>query len=115
IERNVRHLIELTHKLEAIARMRGAGDNAIVQQIGVAAVAEEAARQVREMAEARNVDVRIVEPLPTLTVDVGRLEHTLINLLSNAIKYSDPEKPARYVEVTGAVDGDESIRIQVAD
>src|SRR3954469_25405143 len=61
VERNVKHLVDLTLKLETVARIGGAADNAIVQAIPVATVVEEAARQVREMAEARGVDVRIVE------------------------------------------------------
>jgi signal transduction histidine kinase len=115
VERNVAHLIDLTHKLEAIARVRAQGDNVIIQEVSVAAIAEEAIRQVREMAEARGVDVRIADGLPTLTVDVGRLELAFINLLSNAIKYSDPAKAERYVRVAGSASGDASIRIEVQD
>jgi signal transduction histidine kinase len=52
--------------------------------------------------------------LPSLTVDVGRLELVFVNLLSNAIKYSDPAKPDRFVEISGAeVDG--WCRLDVAD
>ena len=99
VERHVRHLADLTGKLEAIARVRSNGDNAVVQKVPVASVAQEAARQLREMAEARGVEVRIADSLPALTVDVGRLELVLVNLLSNAIKYSDPVKRERFVEV----------------
>lgn len=99
VERHVQHLATLTGKLEAIARVRSSGDNPVVQRVPVASVAQEAARQLREMAEARGVEVRIADSLPELTVDVGRLELALVNLLSNAIKYSDPAKPDRFVEV----------------
>lgn len=99
VERHVQHLADLTGKLESIARVRSNDDNAIVQRVPVASVAQEAARQLREMAEARGVEVRIADSLPALTVDVGRLELVLVNLLSNAIKYSDPVKRARFVEV----------------
>src|SRR5215813_292405 len=115
VERSVAHLVELTHKLETIARARGDGDNAMIQEVSVASVAEEAARQVREMADSRNVDVRIAPELPKVTVDVGRLELAFLNLLSNAIKYSDPAKGVRYVEVTGKVDGNSTTRIEVRD
>ncbi len=114
VERNVRHLVELTQKLEAVARTQQNGDNPIVQEVPAAAVAQEAARQVREMADGRGVDIRIVDDLPTLTVDVGRLELAFVNLLSNAIKYSDPAKPERYVEISGAID-DGSCRFEVRD
>jgi signal transduction histidine kinase len=50
-----------------------------------------------------------------MTVDVGRLELTLVNLMSNGIKYSDVTKPERYVEITGAESGDDLCRIMVSD
>lgn len=115
IERNVSHLVELTRTLETVARMQSNGDNPVVQQVPAATVIHEAARQLREMADARGVEVRIAEDLPTLTVDVGRLELVFVNLLSNGIKYSDPAKPGRHVEVRGAVDGDAWCRLEVSD
>ena len=115
LERNVAHLIELTRKLESIARLHGAGDTIVTQEVSAATVAREAARQVREMADAAGVDVRIVEPMPALTVDVGRLELALVNLLSNAVKYSDPGKADRHVEVSGATDDAGGCRIEVRD
>jgi len=115
VERNVQRLTDLTRKLEAMARVRSNGDNAVVQTVPVAAVAQEAARQLREMAEARGVEIRVGETLPTLTVDVGRLELALVNLLSNAIKYSDPDKSERYVEVFGEPVDNGRARIHVRD
>ena len=114
LERMAAHLIELTKKLETVARMR-TGDNPVVQEVSVATVASEAARQLREMADARGVDVRVAEGLPSVVVDVGRLELTFVNLLSNAIKYSDPAKPSRFVEVTGGPEGQGLCRIEVRD
>ena len=99
VERNVQHLVDLTLKLEAVARVQDGGDNVVVQEVSATTVVHEAARQLREMADSRGVDIRISGTLPTLTIDVGRLELAFVNLLSNAIKYSDPEKPERYVEV----------------
>jgi signal transduction histidine kinase len=105
VERNVQHLIELTRKLEVLARVQDRTDGPIVQEVSAGTVAREAARQLREMAHARGVEVRIADDMPTLTVDVGRLELALLNLLSNAIKYSDAAKPERYVDVRGGADG----------
>ena len=115
IERNVRHLVEVTHKLEAVARVHTPGDNPILQAVSVSAVAAEAARQLREMADARDVQIRVESDLPTVTVDVGRLELAFVNLLSNAIKYSDPSKDQRFVEVTAAPNGDACCKIVVRD
>jgi signal transduction histidine kinase len=115
IERNVDNLVTLTHKLEAIARMRD-GDSPVMQEVSVATVAQEAARQLRQMAESRDVRVTVAEDLPSLTVDVGRLELVLVNLLSNGIKYSDPNKPERSVAVrSGGSSEDGLVRIEVAD
>ena len=115
VERSVQHLVDLTGKLESIARVRSDGDNAVVQTVSAATLAQEAARQLREMADARGVEVRIAETLPTLTVDAGRLELAFVNLLSNAIKYSDPDKAARHVEVIGETGDDGLVRIEVRD
>jgi signal transduction histidine kinase len=115
VERNVGHLVELTHKLEAIARMQSTPDSPVVQEVSASTVAQEAARQVREIADAHDVAIRIGDGLPTLTVDVGRLELVFVNLLSNAIKYSDPMKSERCVEVAGNTEGDGGCRIEVRD
>jgi signal transduction histidine kinase len=115
VDRNVHRLVELTRKLEAIARLQGAGDNPLVQTVPATTVIHEAARQLREMAEARGVRITIADNLPTVTVDVGRLELVAVNLLSNAVKYSDPAKADRYVEVAGGIDPDGCCRIEVRD
>jgi signal transduction histidine kinase len=99
MERNVSHLVELTHKLERVARMTAREDDPVIQEVSIAAVAQQAANQLREMADAKGVRLHVAEDLPVVTVDVGRLELTFVNLLSNAIKYSDPGKPDPFVEV----------------
>jgi len=115
VERSVQHLAELTGKMEAMARVRSTGDNAVVQTVSVTTIAQDASRQLREMADARGVDIRVAESMPTLNVDVGRLELAFVNLLSNAIKYSDPDKAERYVEVTGETTGEGGVRIEIRD
>lgn len=100
VERNVAKLVEMTLKLERVARLDGEADNASLQAVSISAVAQEAARQLREMADARGVELRIAVDMPAVIVDVGRLELALVNLLSNAIKYCDPAKDERFVEIT---------------
>src|SRR2546422_2762654 len=95
--------------------MHSSGDSPIVQEVSAMAVLQEAARQLREMAVARGVDIRIADDLPTLIVDVGRLELLLVNLLSNAVKYSDQTKSERYVLVSGAEDESGWCRLEVRD
>src|SRR4029077_18457581 len=74
LKRNVAHLVELTHKLESVARIQHSGDNALVQDVSLSTIVNEAARQLREMAAARDVEIRVARDLPRLSVDVGRFE-----------------------------------------
>ncbi len=61
--------------------------------------AAEVARQLRDNAQARNVEVRISSSLPEVEVNAAAVELCLTNLVANAIKYSDMSKPERWVEV----------------
>lgn len=115
IGRNVASLVEMTYKLERVARLDGNADNPSLQSVSVTVIAGEAARQLREMADARDVQVRVAEDMPKVVVDVGRLELALVNLISNAIKYSDSTKPERVVEITAHTDGDGACVIAVKD
>lgn len=115
IARNVTSLVDMTYKLERLARVEGGTDNASLQEVSLAAVAAEAARQLREMADARGVTLLIADDMPTMIVDVGRLELALVNLLSNAIKYSDPAKAERIVEITARRLPDNNVEICVRD
>ena len=115
MSRNLDHLIEMTRKIETVARIHGGHDDPVVQEVSASTVAAEAARQLREMADVRGVELRVAEGMPTLTVDVGRLELVLVNLLSNGIKYADPAKPARSVEVTEGERSGQFRRIVVRD
>ncbi|HEU4556845.1 MAG TPA: sensor histidine kinase [Longimicrobium sp.] len=63
-------------------------------------VAAEVCRQLREMAGARQVQVRMRD-LPEVEVNAAAVELSLSNYVSNAIKYSNPEIDERWVEVTG--------------
>jgi signal transduction histidine kinase len=115
MDRSVAHLIDLTGKIESIARMRDDGDGPVAQEVSVAAVAEEAARQLRDMADARGVEIRIEPELPVIVVDVGRLEMVLLNLLSNALKYADSDKEPRFVEVLNGGSTADEVSILVRD
>jgi signal transduction histidine kinase len=115
IARNAASLAEMTRKLERLARLDGEADNASMQEVSLSAIAQEAARQLRDMADARGVELRIADDMPALTVDVGRLELAFVNLLSNAIKYSDQQKPERFVEITAAKLAEGSCEVTVRD
>jgi len=68
------------------------------------AAALEAARQLRQLARARGVAVRLSPDLPAVEVNAAAVELCLTNYTSNAIKYSDPGKVERWVEVRSRVE-----------
>jgi signal transduction histidine kinase len=115
MERNVAHLIEMTRKVEVVARISTERDDPVIQEVSAGTIAAEAARQLREMAEARDVEIRVADDMPTLTIDVGRLELAMLNFLSNGIKYADPDKPHRTVDVSGTPGDDGCCRIVIRD
>jgi len=106
IERNLTRLVRMTDQLAMMSRLKPAGDTAQTQVLPLAIVAREVARQLRDMADRREVTIRVADSLPVVDVDVAAMELILVNLVSNAIKYSDPDKTERLVEVLGYADPD---------
>jgi signal transduction histidine kinase len=103
MERNILRLTQLMEQLEMLSRLRSRQPDGLdVQRTEVAAVAWEVARQLREMAEARGVDILVDDALPMVRIDMARLELILMNLVSNAVKYSDPVKLSRLVSIERA-------------
>jgi signal transduction histidine kinase len=115
LERNVEQLVSLTRKLESVARIHQTDDNPVVQEVSAGTIAHETARQLRDMAEAEGVEIRVSQDLPTLVVDVGRLELILVNLISNGIKYADAGKAERYVQIDGRRNEAGGAELTVAD
>ena len=64
----------------------------------------EVVRQLREMARANGVAVKLVGDLPDVEVDAAAIELSLTNYISNAIKYADPQKLTRSVDIRGRVE-----------
>lgn len=79
----------------------------------------EVVRQLREMARASSVTVKVMDDLPDVEVDAAAIELSLTNYISNAIKYADPEKLNRTVEIHGRVertdDTGETLVVEVRD
>ena len=100
LERNVVRLAEVAAKLERLSRLTQRADTGLnEQQVDLAAVAQDVAGQLRDMADARAVVLEVDPQLPTFAADAGRVELVVMNLLANAIKYSDPAKTARIVRI----------------
>ena len=101
VERSASRLVDLVSTITKMSGLNAADDaKPGVQRISLITVAQEAARQLRDAADERNVQIDVAPDLPDVTVDVGQLELMVTNLLSNAIKYSDPAKSERRVDVS---------------
>ena len=92
----------LVENLQRLAQMRDVVDVPSEQRVDLTQLAEEVARQITEMAEARGVKIRVAPDLPSLVADPARLELVLLNLVANAVKYSDRTKPEPFVEIVTA-------------
>jgi signal transduction histidine kinase len=96
---NTDALQRVLDNLESLSRIDS--DTRQQRNVLLPQAAAEAARQLREPAQAKEVNVEMAEDLPAVEVDAAAVELCLMNYLSNAIKYSDPAKPKRWVRVTG--------------
>ena len=114
VEMNLQRLVHLTGQLERVARVQHRGEAPARQDVDISVLAREVARQLREMADHRGVEVRTAPDLPVVVTDLARLELILINLVSNGIKYSDPAKTERHVDIflSGATDDGRTICIR---
>jgi signal transduction histidine kinase len=105
ISRNVQKANDLLLDLRNLSRVGPAAETPTIQAIELARVAQEVARQLREMAAERSVTLRIAPGLAATETDPARIELILMNLVSNGIKYCDPIKHFRFVEMGPLPDG----------
>jgi len=89
---------------DLISLSRLDGDARQQKNVLLPAAAGEAVRQLRQMAKARDVAVRLSPDLPSVEVNAAAVELCLTNYISNAIKYSDPAKAERWVEIRSRVE-----------
>ncbi|MEA2706135.1 MAG: hypothetical protein QOH22_923 [Gemmatimonadaceae bacterium] len=91
---SLENLVELSRMGEDVRRSR---------HIGLPQATAEVARQLREAARARGVEIRIASDLPAVDVSAAGFELILSNLIANAIKYSDSVKDKRWIEIRARV------------
>ena len=89
------------------------------RHVRLPAAAAEVGRELREMAAASGIDLRLEEDMPDVEVAAAAVELCLTNLVANAIKYSDPSEPIKWIRVRGALrkaaDGSMEVSVEVAD
>ena len=98
------HLLELSRVDTSDVRQQ--------RHVRLPRVAAEAARQLRDLARAHGVEVRLA-PLPDVDVNAAAVELCLTNFIANGVKYSDPAKPSRWVEVSGELATDSEGRPEI--
>ena len=119
VHENAAELQRVLNDLEALSRVET--DARQRRNVLLPQAAIEAARQLRDAAQARGVKVQITDDLPNVEVDAAAVELALVNYISNAIKYSDPDKEDRWVEVLGELqfgsraDGGPELVVRVSD
>ncbi|MEX2273023.1 MAG: HAMP domain-containing sensor histidine kinase [Vicinamibacterales bacterium] len=99
MDRSVLELTELIRTISKASSLASTEDAPGAQRVSVSAVAQEAARRLREFARMRNVEIFVEPGMPHILTEPGQLELIFLNLLSNAVKYSDPSKTACRAEV----------------
>lgn len=114
VSRNVERAVKIIRSFERLPRTGIISDKPNEQVVQVTELVEEVFRQLREMSDARGVELRVAASSSVLYVDTGALEMVLMNLVSNAIKYSDQRKLQRFAEIVG-VERDGAYEIVVRD
>ena len=119
IRRNADEMANSVDNVLALSRTDREEDVRHHKHVKLLEAVREAVRQVREAAQAANVEIRIISGMPDMEVNAPVIELSVRNYLSNAIKYSDPSKRARLVEISASIeepaDTDRQIVVRVRD
>lgn len=99
IRRTTDRALKIVRSVERMPRSGILADKPTEQTIELPDLIQEVFRQLQDMADARQVELRSTSDIKLAYLDTGALELVLINLVANSIKYSDPEKPSRHVDV----------------
>jgi signal transduction histidine kinase len=119
VEENALAIQKVLENLTALAKIDG--ERRRQRNIALSEVVTEVFRQLRELARARAVDMRIAGELPDIEVNAAAVELCLSNYLSNAIKYSDASAAERWAEVSAVLEdspeapGTEQVTVRVRD
>ena len=118
IARNAREMGHTVENVVVLSRAENE-DSRQHRHVRLREAVREAARQVRDAAEAAKIEVRISPDMPEIEVSAAVIELCVKNYLSNAIKYSDPARKKRVVEISGKIEesepGKREIVVRVCD
>jgi signal transduction histidine kinase len=104
VAENAQEIQKVLENLTALARIDG--ERRRQRNIQLPEAVTEVFRQLRELARARGVQLRVKGELPPIEVNAAAVELCLSNYISNAVKYSDPDQPQRWAQVEAEVRGE---------
>jgi signal transduction histidine kinase len=102
---NAKAIQKVLENLVALSKLDG--ERRRQRNIELPEVVAEVFRQLRELARAREVELRVQDELPAVEVNAAAFELCLSNYLSNAIKYSNPSERRRWASVEAELAGAE--------
>jgi len=114
VRRTTDRALKIVRSVERLPRSGILDDKPTEQTIELPDLIQEVFRQLQDMADARQVELRSQSNVTRVYLDTGALELVLINLVANGIKYSDQANPRRYVDVV-AEGANEHVEIRVRD
>jgi PAS domain S-box-containing protein len=105
----IRFLVEASRRMRSLindllALSRAGRVTGEFSEISLAEAARVVIRDLAELIRAKNAEVRILEPLPTIWGDRSRVGQLLGNLISNGLKYNNCDRPV--IEIGGRIDTD---------
>ena len=106
ILRNSREMRTTVENVLALSRDRD--DVRQHRNVRLSEAIKEASRQVREAAQASNIEIRVLPGMPEVELSAAVIELCVKNYLSNAIKYADPRKEKRFVEISATEEATQS-------
>ncbi|HHW88411.1 MAG TPA: response regulator [Chloroflexi bacterium] len=112
IYRSSRHLLDLINDVLDLSQIEAGRMVIHKERVALLEVIREAADIVRGLAEARRLELIVVEPPAALMVDLDRVRtrQVLLNLLTNAMRYTEQGWVRIDTELTG-----NAVTIRVAD
>jgi signal transduction histidine kinase len=96
-----------------VSRLKGLGDEMVLEPIALKALLEDTWDQIRAVADVQGAELHVgsLEP-DTLYGNREALQSVFLNLFSNALKYADAQRPCR-VQVSSTIQGaSTTIRVQ---
>jgi signal transduction histidine kinase len=99
---NARAIQKVIENMAALSRT--GGEKRRQRDVPLGEVVTDVVSQLRGLARARGVELRVVGELPDIDINAAAVELSLANYLANSIRYSDPSARPGWAEVSAALE-----------